>query len=204
VQTLGDSGGQRSVACCSPWVKKTQTGLSNWIRTTINVNNKRKLISTLWEGISLTLLCWVEILEHFWVSFLSLCSFLYINCAVYTFAFPSLVIQMSYIASCVLLFTHCCCFSVAQPCLTLCKPMDCSIPGLSVPHCLLKLAQVQFHCIGDAIQTSHPPKPSSPSALNLSQHQGLFQWVSCSQMSKILKFQLQHQSFQWVYRVNFP
>ena len=170
MQTLGDSGGQRSVACCSPWVKKTQTGLSNWIRTTINVNNKRKLISTLWEGISLTLLCWVEILEHFWVSFLSLCSFLYINCAVYTFPFPSLVIQMSYIASCVLLFTHCCCFSVAQPCLTLCNTMNCSTPGLPVHHQLLELSQTHVYRVGDAIQRSHPLSSPSPPVPSPFQH----------------------------------
>ena len=50
-----------------------------------------------------------------------------------------------------------------------------------VTHCLLKFAQVHIHCIGDAIQPSHSLMPSSPSALNLSQHQGLLQWVSCSE-----------------------
>ena len=58
--------------------------------------------------------------------------------------------------------------------------MDCSIPGLSVPYHLLKFAQVHVHCIGDAIQPSYPLMPSFSSALNLSQHQGLFQGVSCS------------------------
>ena len=52
----------------------------------------------------------------------------------------------------------------------LCNPMDCSTPGLPVPQHLLKFAQVHVHCIGDAIQPSHPQMPSSPSALNLSQH----------------------------------
>ena len=66
-----------------------------------------------------------------------------------------------------------CCCSVTQLCLTLCDPMDCSTPGLSVLHHLLKFAQVYFHCISDAIQPSHPQMPSSFSALNLSQHQGL-------------------------------
>ena len=65
--------------------------------------------------------------------------------------------------------------SVAQSCLTICDPMDCSMPGLPVHHQLPKFAQVHVHCIGDAIQSSHPLMPSSPSALNLSQHQGLFQ-----------------------------
>ena len=73
----------------------------------------------------------------------------------------------------------------------------------SVPHHLSKFAQVHVHCIGDAIQPSYPLTPSSPSALNLSQHQGLFQTVSCShQMTKILEFQLLHQSFQRVFRVD--
>ena len=57
----------------------------------------------------------------------------------------------------------------------LCNPMDCSTPGPPVPHHLLKFAQVHVHCISDAIQPSHPLMPSSPFALNLSQHQGLFQ-----------------------------
>ena len=60
------------------------------------------------------------------------------------------------------------------------------------------LCQVHVYCFDDANQPSHPLTPSSP-ALNLSQHQGLFQWVSCShQMTKILEFQLQHLSFQRV------
>ena len=80
-----------------------------------------------------------------------------------------------------------------------------SMPGFPVPHHLPGLAQVYVHCISDAIQPSHPLTPPSPSALNLSQHQGLFQWVSCSrQMTKILELQLQHQSFQQVFRVDFP
>ena len=87
----------------------------------------------------------------------------------------------------------------------LCNPMDCSTTGFSVPHHLLKFAQVHDHCISDAIQPSHPLTPSSPFALNISQYQGLFQWVSCShQMTKILELQLQHQSFQRVLRVDFP
>ena len=75
-----------------------------------------------------------------------------------------------------------------------CDPVDWSTPGLSVLHHLPKFAQVHVYCIGDAIQPSHPLMPSSPSALNLSHHQWLFQWVSHSyQMTKILEFQLQHQ-----------
>ena len=85
----------------------------------------------------------------------------------------------------------CCVWSVVHSSLTLCNPMDCSTPGLSVPHHLPKFAQVHVHCIGDAVQPSHHLMPSSLSALSLSQHQGLFQWVSCShQMTKMLELQL--------------
>ena len=81
--------------------------------------------------------------------------------------------------------------------------MELSMPGLTVPHHLPKFAQLHIYCLSDAIQPFHPLKPSSPSALNLSQYQRLFQWVSCShQMTKILA--LQHQSFQWVFRTDFP
>ena len=99
----------------------------------------------------------------------------------------------------------CGCCWVAQSCLTLCDPIDCSTPALFVLRHLSKFAQVHVHCIGDAIQPSHPLTPPSSSALYLSQHQGLFQWVSClHQMIRILEFQLQHQSFQWVLRADFP
>ena len=81
--------------------------------------------------------------------------------------------------------------------------MDCSTPGLPVPHHLLKFAYVHVHCTGNAIQPSYPLIPSSPSALNLSQHQTLLQWVSCShQLTKLLE--LQHQSFQGVFKVDLP
>ena len=89
-------------------------------------------------------------------------------------------------------------------CLTLCNPMDRNTPGLPIPHHLLEFAQIHIHCIGDAIQLSHP-LTSSSSALNLCQHQRLFQWVSFShQVIKILELQFQHQSFQWVFWVDFP
>ena len=89
-----------------------------------------------------------------------------------------------------------CCWSVTQSCPTLCDPIDHSITWLPIPHHLLKFAKVHVHYINNAIQPSHPVTPSYPFAFNLSQHQGLFQLVSCShQMTKILEFQLQHQSF---------
>ena len=64
---------------------------------------------------------------------------------------------------------------VTQSYLTLKDPMDCSMPGLPVPQNLPEFAQVHVYCISDVIQPSHPLMPSSPSALNLSQHQGLYQ-----------------------------
>ena len=100
--------------------------------------------------------------------------------------------------------SHLCCrCSVTKLCPTLRDPMDCRTPGFPVPHHLLAFVQVHVHWIRDAIQPSHPLSSPSPPAFNLSQHQGLFQWVSSSyQMAKVLEFQLQHQSFQWTPRTD--
>ena len=93
--------------------------------------------------------------------------------------------------------------SVAQSCPTLCDPMNCSTPGLPVHHQLLESTRTHVHWVDDAIQASYPLSSPSPPALNLSQHQGLFQWVSSShQVAKVLEFQLQHQSFQWTPRTD--
>ena len=64
--------------------------------------------------------------------------------------------------------------SVTQSCLTLCDPMNRSTPGLSVHHQLLEITQTHVHCVGDAIQQSHPLSSPSPPTFSLSQHQGLF------------------------------
>ena len=98
----------------------------------------------------------------------------------------------------------CCCSSVAKPCPTCCEPMDCSTPGFPVLHHLPEPAQIHIHWVSDAIQPSRPlSSPSSP-AFNLSQHQGLFQWVgSLHQVAKVLELQLQRQSFQWIFRTDF-
>ena len=94
--------------------------------------------------------------------------------------------------------------SVAQSCLTLWDPMACSTPGFPVHHQLPEFTQTHIHWVSDAIQPSHPLSSPSPPALNVSQHQGLFQWVSSSpQGAKVLEFQLQHQSFQWTPRTDF-
>ena len=76
---------------------------------------------------------------------------------------------------CVCVRVCCCCCSVPRSCPALCDPMDCSMPGFPVLHHLPLLAQTHVHRVGDAIQPSHPLSPPSPPALNLSQHQGLFQ-----------------------------
>ena len=94
--------------------------------------------------------------------------------------------------------------SVAQSCLTLCNPMDCGTPGFPVSNTiswsLLKLMSIEL-----VMPSNHliPPSSSSP-AFNPSQHQGFFQWVSSShQVAKVLEFQLQHQSFWWIFRTDF-
>ena len=94
--------------------------------------------------------------------------------------------------------------SVPQSCQTLCDPMDWSTPGFPVYQWLLELIQTHVHRVSDAIQPSHPLSTPSPPAFNLSQHQGLFQGVSSShQVAKVLEFQLQHQSFRWIFRTDF-
>ena len=93
--------------------------------------------------------------------------------------------------------------SVAQSCPTLWDPMNHSRPGLPVHHQLPESTQTLVHCVSDAIQPSHPLSSPSPPALNLSQHQGLFKWVSSlHQVAKVLEFQLWHQSFQWTPRTD--
>ena len=83
-------------------------------------------------------------------------------------------------------------------------PMESSTPGFPVLQCLLEFAQIHVHWVMDAIQASHPLLLRSPPVLSLSQHQGLFQWVGSShQVTKVSELQLQHQSFQWIFRVDF-
>ena len=93
--------------------------------------------------------------------------------------------------------------SVTQSCPTLWDPMDCSMPGFPVHHQLPELAQTHVHGVGDTIQPSHPLLSPSPPTFNLSKHQGLFKWVSSShEVAKVFELQLQHQSFQWIFRTD--
>ena len=81
--------------------------------------------------------------------------------------------------------------------------MNRSMTGLPVHHQLPEFTQTHVHRVGDAIQPSHPLSSPSPPALNPSQHQSLFQRVNSShEVTKVLEFQLQHQSFQWAPRTD--
>ena len=87
------------------------------------------------------------------------------------------------------------CCSITQLCLTLCDPMDCNTPGFPVFYHLPELAQTHVHWAGNVIQPSVLSSPSP--TFSLSQHQGLFQWVSSlHQMATVLELQFQHQSFR--------
>ena len=108
-------------------------------------------------------------------------------------------VQPGLVAFCSLQFS-----SVTKLCRTLCDPVNHSTPGLPVHHQLPESTQTYVHWVGDAIQPSHPLLSPSPPALNLSQHQDLFKWVSSwHQVAKVLEFQLYHQSFQWTPRTDF-
>ena len=86
----------------------------------------------------------------------------------------------------------------------LCDTMDCSMPGFPVHHPLLELTETHVHWVGDAIQPSHSLSSPSPPTFNLSYHQGLLKWVSSlHQVAKVLEFQFQHLSFQWIFRTDF-
>ena len=94
--------------------------------------------------------------------------------------------------------------SVTQSCPTLCNLITCNTPGLPVHHQLPELTQTHAHWVSDAIQSSHILSTPSPPAFNLSQNQGLFKWVnSLHLVAKVLEFQLQHQSFQWIFRIDW-
>ena len=81
--------------------------------------------------------------------------------------------------------------SVAQSCPTLCDPMNCSTPGLSVYHQRPEFTQTHVHRVSDAIQPSHPLSSPAPPPTNPSQHQSLFQWVNSShEVAKVLELQL--------------
>ena len=93
--------------------------------------------------------------------------------------------------------------SVAQSCPTLCTPWTAARQAsLSINNSqsLLKLMSIK-----SVMPSNHHPQSSpSPPALNLSQHQGLFQWVSSLHLvAKVLEFQFQHQSFQCIFRTDF-
>ena len=95
------------------------------------------------------------------------------------------------------------CCSVTQSCPTLKDLMDFMTAGFPVHHDLSELAQTRVHWVGDAIQPSLPLSSPSPPTFNPSQNQGLFKWISSShQVAKVLEFQFQHQSFQWIFRTD--
>ena len=94
--------------------------------------------------------------------------------------------------------------SVTQSYLTLCNPMDCSTLDLAVLHQLPEFTQTHVHWLSDAIQPSYPLSSPSPTSSNLSQHQDLFKRVTSShQAAKVLELQLQHHSFQWIFKTDF-
>ena len=94
--------------------------------------------------------------------------------------------------------------SCAQLCPTLCNPMGCNTSDFPVHYQPPEPTQTHVLWVGDAIQPSYPLLSPSSLAFHLAHHQGLFQGVSFShQVANLLEFQLQHQSFQWIFRIDF-
>ena len=126
--------------------------------------------------------------------------FLFVSRYFFLFCFQLFLWPTDYIGICCLIFQF---SSVTQSGPPLWNPMDCSTPGFPVHHQLPELTLTHVHWVSDAIQPSHPLSPSPP-VFNLSQHQGLSQWVRSShQVAKVLQFQLQHKSLKWIFRTDF-
>ena len=101
-------------------------------------------------------------------------------------------------------FLKCQFSSVTQSCPTLCDPMDYSMPGLPVYHQFLEFAQSHVHWVSDAIQPSLPLPSPSPPTFNLAQHQCLSnESVLAFMCPKYWSFSFSHQSFQWIFRIDF-
>ena len=175
----GKSCGQRSLAGFSPW------GCKDLVRT-LQLNYNKCLRTNHFNSLGLGLLIW-----HSWSKRL------FRPLTAQPFHYK---LQTATYCWRLFLFSR----SVVSDSVTLCDPMDFSIPVFPVLHHTPKSAQTHVHWAGDAIQPSHPlSPPPSPPAFNLSQHQGFFQWVSSShEVAKVLEFQLQHQSFQWLFRAD--
>ena len=130
----------------------------------------------------------------------------FLSLSLIIFSKPSIGICLSpfnVLSYCPSLSGSCYCCLVAKLCPTLCDPMDCSMPGFPVLRYLPEFAQTLSI---DSVMPCNNPIVSLPSplVLNLSQHRGLFQWVrSTHQVAKVLKLQLQHHSFQWIFRADF-
>ena len=115
-------------------------------------------------------------------------------CTVFCFSFINKII-LKYFQVAVFIMIHDFQFSSVT------HPMDYNMRGLLFHH-QLEFTQTHVHWVSDAIQPSHPLSSPSLSAFNLSQYQGLFQWLTSSQkVAKVLE--LQHQSFQWIIGTDF-
>ena len=129
------------------------------------------------------------------------CKYLFLFFAMKTFIFSVFEIVSLFslsFGSCVIVQFS----SVAQLCLTVCDPMDRSMPGHPVHHQLPELAQTHVHWVGDAIQPSHPLSSPSPPAFSLSQHQGLLQWISSSHL--LAELRKAFYTLRWKKKYFFP
>ena len=127
-------------------------------------------------------------------------------CCCFVFVFFFLLLLLSRLSLSVAVSFLCLILSIssdAQSCLTCYEPMDYSLPGFPVHQQHPKLAQTHVHWVGKAVKPSYALLSPFPPAFNLSQHHSLFQWAnSLHQEAKVLEFQRQYQSFQWIFRTD--
>ena len=160
------------------------------------VEVQHPILGIYYHYLSILLLMGMKVVCSFWLSkIMLLWKIFYMSCCIEVW-----ILLLFMMIRCIVVY-YCC--SVTKSCLTICDPMDCSTPGSSVLHYFREFANIHVHWASDGTQPSRPLSPSSP-AFSLSQHQGLFQWVGfLHQVTKVLELQHQHQSFQWIFRVDF-
>ena len=172
------SGKNTGVSCHFLLQGISPTQCSNRVSRVCRIGRQILTISATWEA----LVSWLNYLLTSW---------------------PWAELSNSFVPGLSYLWKGSCCCSVTKSCLTVSlQPHGLHHARLPCPSLSLRACSNSYPLSHWCHPTSHPLSLPSPPTFNLSQHQGLFYWVSSShQVTKVLE--LQHQSFQWIFRVDF-